>query len=51
MLTIDELAAAIRSISPEEPAQRLADLLSGTRRDNGYEPKSYTSELRIYLFL
>jgi len=32
-LTIDELAATIRSISPEEPAQRLADLLLAWKRD------------------
>lgn len=33
MLTIDELAAATQSVSPEEPAQRLADLLLAWKRD------------------
>lgn len=33
MLTIDELVAAIRSVSPEEPAQRLDDLLLAWKRD------------------
>lgn len=33
-LNIDELAAAIRSISPEESAQRLADLLMEWKRDD-----------------
>lgn len=32
-MNIDELAAAIRSVSPEEPAQRLADLLLAWKRD------------------
>jgi hypothetical protein len=34
MLNIDELAAAIKSVSPEEPAHRLADLLIEWKRDD-----------------
>ena len=34
MLNIDELATAIRSISPEEPAQHLGDLLNEWKRDD-----------------
>jgi hypothetical protein len=33
-VNIDELAAAIRSVSPEEPAQRLGNLLLEWKRDD-----------------
>ncbi len=33
-MNLDELAAAIRSTSPEEPAQRLADLLIAWKGDD-----------------
>jgi hypothetical protein len=44
MLNIDELAAAIRSTSPEEPAQRLAGLLIEWQRDD-----TTANELRAHI--